>query len=132
MSATRSVEATVEANLVIGRIRSTCGRSWSPPHAVLGLRGLAADVQHRTLRTERGGDAGDRVGAARAGGGHHASESPGLARVAVRRVRRDLLVAHVHHVDALVEAAVVDVDDVAPQRVKMVSTPSFLSALATR
>ena len=84
-----------------------------PAHAVLGLRGLAADVQHRTFRAERGGDAGDRVGAARAGGGHHASEPPGLACVAVRRVRRDLLVAHVHHVDALVEAAVVDVDDVA-------------------
>ena len=31
MSATRSVENTPDANLVIGVIMSTCGRSWSEP-----------------------------------------------------------------------------------------------------
>ena len=31
MSATRSVESTLAANLVIGRIISTCGRSCSEP-----------------------------------------------------------------------------------------------------
>ena len=31
MSATRSVLGTVAANLVIGDIMSTCGRSWSEP-----------------------------------------------------------------------------------------------------
>ena len=47
------------------------------------------------------------------GGGHHAAELAGLARVAVGGVRGDLLVAHVDDADALVDAAVVDVDDVA-------------------
>ena len=47
------------------------------------------------------------------GGGDHAAELAGLARVAVGRVRRDLLVAHVDDADALIDAAVVDVDDVA-------------------
>ena len=84
-----------------------------PAHAVLGLRGLTADVQYRALRAERGRDPGDGVGAPRTGGGHHAPEPSGLARVAVRRMRRDLLVAHVDDLDALVDAAVVDVDDVA-------------------
>ena len=59
------------------------------------------------------GDAGHRVGAAGARGGHDAAELAGLAGIAVGGVRRDLLVADVDDPDALVEAAVVDVDDVA-------------------
>ena len=89
------------------------GQILKPAHAVLGLRRLTADVQHRALGSERGRDAGDRVGAPRAGRGHHASEAAGLARVAIRRVRRDLLMAHIDDLDALVDASVVDVDDVA-------------------
>ena len=80
---------------------------------MLAERPLAADVQHRALGTERGRDPGHRVGEAGAGGGDDAAEPSGLAGVAVRRVGRDLLVAHVHDADAFVDAAVVDVDDVA-------------------
>ena len=69
--------------------------------------------EHRALGAERGGDAGDGVGAAGAGGRHHAAEPAGLARVAVGGVRGGLLVAHVDDADALVDAAVIDVDDVA-------------------
>ena len=80
-------------------------------HPVLGERALAADMEDRALRPEGGGDAGDRVGAAGPGGGHHAAELPGLAGIAVGGMRRGLLVAHVDDADAGIEAAVVDVDD---------------------
>ena len=82
-------------------------------HLVLGERALAADVQHRAFRAERGGDAGHRIGAARAGRGDDAAELAGLARIAVGGMGRDLLVAHIDDPDALVDAAVIDVDDVA-------------------
>ena len=82
-------------------------------HLPLGEGALATDVQNRALRAESRGDAGDRVGAAGAGGGDDAAEFAGLARIAVGGVRRGLLVAHVDDADALVQAAVVDVDDVA-------------------
>ena len=113
MSATRSVDITVEANLVIGFIMSTCGRSWSAAHLPLAERALAADMEHRAFRAEGGGDAGHRVGAAGTRRRHHAAELAGLARIAVGGVRRRLLVAHVDDADALIEAAVVDVDDMA-------------------
>ena len=80
---------------------------------MLCQRALAADVQNRAFRAECGGDAGHGVGAARARGGDDAAELAGLAGVAVGRVRGDLLVAHIDDADALVDAAVVDVDDVA-------------------
>ena len=82
-------------------------------HPMLALGRLPPDVQHRTLGAKRGGDARHRVGAARPRGGHHAAEPARLSRIAVRGVGRHLLVAHVHHLDALVDATVVDVDDVA-------------------
>jgi hypothetical protein len=47
-------------------------------------------------------------------------------------MRSGLLVADVDDADALVDAAVVDVDDVAAAEREIVSTPSALSALATR
>ena len=81
-------------------------------HLVLGERALPADVQHRALRAERGGDAGERVGEARAGGRDDASQPAGLARVAVGGVGGHLLVAHVDDADPLVDAPVVGVDDV--------------------
>ena len=62
---------------------------------------------------QRVGDAGDGVGGARAGGDDGAAGPAGDARVAVGGVGRDLLVADVDDLDALVDAAVVDVDDVA-------------------
>ena len=89
------------------------GKILKAPHAVLALRGLSTDVQYRTLGPECGGDAGHRVGATRTRGGDDASEASGLARVSVGGVGRHLLVAHVHHLDALVDASVIDVDDVA-------------------
>ena len=82
-------------------------------HLVLGERALAADVDDRALGAERGGDAGDRVGAAGTGGGDDAAELAGLARIAIGRVRGHLLVPHVDDADAFIDAAVVDVDDVA-------------------
>ena len=80
---------------------------------MLRERALAADVQHGALGAECGRDSGHRVGAARTGGGDHAAELAGLTRVAVGGVRRDLLVTHVDDADALVHAAVVDIDDMA-------------------
>ena len=104
---------TVAANLVIGVIMSTCGRSCSEPILCWRERALAADEQHRALGAEGVGDAGDGVGGARAGGDDRAAGLAGHARVAVGGVRGDLLMADVDDLDALVDAAVVDVDDVA-------------------
>ena len=81
-------------------------------HLVLAEGALPADVEHRALGAERGRDPGHRVGEAGPGRRHHAAEAPGLAGVAVRRVSRDLLVADVDDADPLVDAPVVDVDDV--------------------
>ena len=80
-------------------------------HPMLRERALAADQQHRALRAKRVGDAGDRVGGARPRRDHRASGLAGDAPVAVGGMGRDLLVAHVDDLDPLVQAAVVDVDD---------------------
>ena len=82
-------------------------------HPMLRERALAADQQHRALGAKRIGDAGHRVGRARTRGDHRASGLAGDPPVAVGGMRRDLLVAHVDNLDALVQAAVVDVDDMA-------------------
>ena len=82
-------------------------------HLVLAERALPADHQKRTLGAKRIGDAGHRVGRARSRGRHDAADLAALARVAVGGVRRDLLMAHVDDLDAFVDAAVVDVDDMA-------------------
>src|SRR5450432_587098 len=82
-------------------------------HLVLGRRTLTTDVQNRALRTEGGGDARDRIGAAGTGGCDHAAELARLARITVRRVRGHLFMANVDDANALIDAAVVDVDDVA-------------------
>ncbi len=113
MSATRSVERTLAENLVIGRIMSTCGRSCSepimccvsapwPPMCSTGLSQRNAVATPVTAFVQPGPGRGD-----------DDAELAGLARVAVGRVRGDLLVPHVDDADALVDAAVVDVDDVA-------------------
>ena len=82
-------------------------------HLVLRQSALAADVQDRALRAKGGGDAGHGIRTARTGGRDDAAELARLARIAVGRMRGDLLVAHVDDADALVDAAVIDVDDVA-------------------
>ena len=95
MSATRSVVSTVEANLVIGVIMSTCGRSCSepilcwfsapwPPISSIGLsaRNALATPVTASVRARAGGDDG-------------AAGLAGHAGVAVGGVRRDLLVADV-------------------------------------
>ena len=74
---------------------------------------LAADQEHRALSAQRIRDAGDRVGGARSGSDDRAAGPAGHARVSVRSVGRHLLVADVDDLDALVDATVVDVDDVA-------------------
>src|SRR4051812_48803573 len=82
-------------------------------HLVLVEGSLAADQQERALGAEGVGDAGDGVGRARAGGHDRAAGLSGHARVGVGGMSGDLLVADVDDLDALVDAAVVDVDDVA-------------------
>ncbi len=82
-------------------------------HLVLAQRALPADEQHRALGAERVGDAGDGVGGAGAGRHDRAAGFSGNARIPVGGVRRDLLVTDVDDLDALIDAAVVDVDDVA-------------------
>jgi hypothetical protein len=82
------------------------------PHLVLVQRALPTDQQHRALGPERVRDTGDGVRRPRSGGDHRAAGLAGHPRVAVGRVRGDLLVPDVDHRDALVHTAVVDVDDV--------------------
>ena len=81
-------------------------------HPVLGQRGLAADVQHGAFASEGRRNARHRVCASRTGRGDHAAKLSGLAGIAVRRVGGDLLVPHIHDADVLVDAAVVDIDNV--------------------
>ena len=69
-------------------------------------------MQHRALRAECRGDAGNRIGESGPGGGHHATESAALARVAIGGVGGHLLVVHVDDADAFVDTSVVNVDDV--------------------
>lgn len=83
------------------------------PHLVLGQRPLAADQQHRGLRAEGVGDTGDGVGRTGARGDDRAAGLAGDAGVTVRGVCGDLFVPDVDDFYALVDAAVVDVDDVA-------------------
>ncbi len=82
-------------------------------HLVLGERALAADVQDRAFGTERRGDAGDGVGAPRSRGGDGAAQLAGLAGIAVGGVGGRLFVADVDDADVFIQAAVVNVDDVA-------------------
>src|SRR5207302_1334463 len=63
-------------------------------HLVLRERALPADVQHRTLGAKGRGNPGHGIGAAGSVGGDHAPELAGLARVTVRGVSRDLLMAN--------------------------------------
>ena len=81
-------------------------------HPVLGQRRLAADVQHGAFASEGRRDARHRVRASGTGRGDHAAELAGLAGIAVRRVGGDLFVPYIHDADVLVDAAVVNVDDV--------------------
>ena len=113
MSATRSVLDTVAANLVMGVINVDVRQILQRAHLVLGHRALTADVQDRAFGTKSRGDAGDGIRASGSGGRDHAAKLAGLARIAVGCVRGDLFVAHVDDADALIDAAVIDVDDVA-------------------
>src|SRR6202041_1847963 len=92
-------------------------------HLVLRQRALAADVQNRALGAEGGGDTGHRIGAPRSRRRDDAAELAGLTRITVGRVRGDLFVAHVDDANTLIDAAVIDVDDVpAAQRENRVNT----------
>src|SRR6202021_1516109 len=81
-------------------------------HFVLGQGALPADMKNRALRTERRGDARDRVGATGSCRGDHAAELARLPRVAVSRMRSHLLVPHVDDANAFIDATIIDVDDV--------------------
>ena len=68
---------------------------------------LAGDADDRRRVQHRGGDAGDHVGRARAGGRDGDADAPRRARVAVGHVRRALLVPHQRVADRVVEHRVV-------------------------
>src|SRR5712692_2996184 len=82
-------------------------------HPMLGEWTLATDQKHRAFGAEGVRNAGHGVGGAGARRHDGASGLAANAPVAVGRVRRDLLMADIDDLDALVEASVVDVDDVA-------------------
>jgi hypothetical protein len=73
---------------------------------------LPADEEHRAFGAERVGDAGYRIGRPGSGRYDGAAHAAGHTRVPVGRVRGNLLVPHVDDLDALIDAAVIDVDDV--------------------
>ncbi len=81
------------------------------PHHVLGQRALTADVQDWTFRAEGGGDAGHGIHAAGSGGGDDTAQLPGLPCIAIGGVGGDLLMPDVDDADALIDAAVVDIND---------------------
>ena len=82
-------------------------------HLVLAERALAADHEQRTFGAEGIGDPRHGVGRARSSRGHDTADFAALARIAVRRMCGDLLVAHVDDLDPLIETAVVNIDDMA-------------------
>ncbi len=81
-------------------------------HLVLCEGALATDVKDRAFGTQGRRDPRCRVGAAGTRRGHNAAETAGLPRIAVRRMRRHLFMTHVDDADVLVEATVVNIDDV--------------------
>jgi hypothetical protein len=88
------------------------GKVLERSHPVLVQGALTADQQHRALRAQGVGHAGDRVGGSGPGRDHRTARPAGHARIAVSGMGRDLLVTNVDDLDALVDAPVVDVDDV--------------------
>src|SRR5207245_8754715 len=82
------------------------------PHVHLGGGSLSPDDQHRRLRPESIGDASDRIRSPRTSGHDGHARLTGDARPGISSVRRRLLVPHVNDADALVETAVVDVNNV--------------------
>ena len=77
------------------------------------VRRGAADEQHGATVLVGGGDGGDGVGDAGAGGNDSNAALAGETRVGLGGVAGHLLVADVDDVDPFVQAAVVDVLDVA-------------------
>ena len=111
MSAMRSVCGTVAANLVIGDMMSTCGRSCSEP-ILCWLSAPCPPIIKSGLSARNAvGDAGHRVGRARSRRRDDAADLAALARITVGGVRRHLFMTHVDDLDAFIEAAIVDVDD---------------------
>ena len=95
-----------------------------------GSRGhLAGDDHHRDRVAVGGGDAGDGVGGARAGGHHGDADLLGAAREAVGGVYRRLLVAHQHVADlVLLEERVVEEEDRAARVTEDILDLFFLQA----
>src|ERR1700730_6085438 len=110
MSAIRSVTGTVAANLVMGDIISTCGRSCRDP-----ILCWPSEPWPPMWRTALSGRRNDRHGvwSAGPGGRDNAAELAGLARIPVGSMRGGLLMPDIDDPDAFIKAAVIDVDDVA-------------------
>jgi hypothetical protein len=79
---------------------------------------LPTDDQHGCLRPESIGNAGDRISSARTGGDDGDARLASDARPGIGSMRCRLLVPHVNDFDALVEAAVVDINNVPPAESK--------------
>jgi len=102
-------------------------------HLVLGQRTLSADMEDGAFRTKRRRNAGYRVGAARSGCRDYAAQFARLPRVAIGGMRCNLLMAHVDDANAFIDTGRRRLSMIwPPQSVKIVSTPSFFSAFATR
>ena len=80
---------------------------------MLGQRALPADMKNRTLGTKCRGHSGHGIGAAGTSGGDDAAESTGLTGVAVCSMSRRLLMAYVNDLDALVQTAIININNVA-------------------
>ena len=68
-------------------------------------------MQDRAFRAKRSGDAGDRIGTTRPRGSDHATQFTGLAGIAIRGMRRGLLMTHVDDTYAFIKTAIVDIDN---------------------
>ena len=82
-------------------------------HFVLGQGALPANMKHRAFRAKCRGDTGYRIGAAWTRGRDNTAHLARLAGITIGRMSSDLLVAHVDNADAFIDAAVIDIDDVA-------------------
>ena len=89
------------------------GKILQSTHTMLREPGLAANEQHRTLGAKCIGHAGDCIRRSRSSGDHRAAQVPGHASITVGSMCRDLFVAHVDDLDPFVDAAIVDIDDMA-------------------
>jgi len=97
-----------------------------PAFEQLPDRGLASDEQHGHLGSKGVGHSRDRVRYPRPRSDHRHSRNPGQPGPGVRRMSRRLLVSHVDDANVFIQAAVVDVHDMAAAEGKYGFDPFLL------